>query len=365
MADGLVCHTLNPRLFVDQLAFIASDAGDSWLMIDVDLVSLAEALVPRVPSIQSVIVLTSRAHMPSKTTLPRVLCYEDLLSAVAAPDLRSFTWAATDENAPAALCYTSGTTGNPKGVCYSHRSQTLHSMAVCTPDALGLASQDVVLMVVPIFHANGWSIASAAPLAGSRLVLPGNRLDGASVYGLLERRRVTLTAAVPTVWMGLLTHLQSTPSLRLSSLQRVVIGGAAVPESMLRSFEEVYGVRVCHAYGLTETSPLMTLNNAKGAVPRTAAQKLMQGRAMFTVELRLVDDDGRELPWDGRTSGNLQTRGAGVIRRYFKNAGGVSFNGDWFDTGDVATIDAHGFVQICDRKKVRELPYHGLPRHCC
>jgi acyl-CoA synthetase (AMP-forming)/AMP-acid ligase II len=236
-------------------------------------------------------------------------------------------------------------------VLYTHRSQTLHSMMACMPDQMALSSDAHMLMCVPSFHANGWSILAAALLAGSKLILPGPRLDGASLHALINTHRVTISAAVPTVWMALLAHLQSTPGATIASLQRVVIGGAAVPPAMLRAFEVDYGVRVCHAYGLTECSPLLTLNSAKSGVARTEEQKLKQGRAMFTVELRVVDDDGKELPWDGRTAGNLQTRGAAVITKYFKNAGGDILRDGWFDTGDVASIDEDGFVQICDRKK--------------
>ena len=313
---------------------------------------IVEQLAPRVPGLRGVIVLTDRAHMPAASGVRTLLCYEELLAAEAPPaDIHAFQWPAIDENAPAGLCFTSGTTGNPKGVQYSHRSQVLHAMTVVQPDLMGLSSSDVLCVIVPIFHANGWSTLSATLITGTRLVLPGPRLDGPSIHTLMEAEGATVSAAVPTVWMGLLTHLQSTPGAALSTLNRVVIGGAAVPPSMLRTFEVDYGVRVCHAYGLTECSPMLTLNVAKGGVPRTDAQKQKQGRAMFTVELRIVDDAGAELPWDGVATGNLQSRGPAVLKRYYKNAGGDVLQAGWFDTGDVASIDVDGFVCISDRRK--------------
>jgi fatty-acyl-CoA synthase len=352
MAQGIVCHTLNPRLFDDQLVFIANEAADRWLLVDVDQVPLVERLMPRLKFVLGVIVLTDRAHMPSSSSFC-LLCYEDLLAAETPPaDLGAFEWSERDESAPAGLCFTSGTTGDPKGVVYTHRSQVLHSMAVCLPDVLGLSSTSVILLVVPAFHANGWGLMSASLLAGSRLVMPGPRLDGASLHALITSERATLAAAVPTVWMGLLSHLQSTPGASISSLKRVIIGGAAVPEAMLLAFERDYGVSVCHAYGLSECSPLLTLNTEKGGVPRTHEQKLKQGRAMYTAELRIVDDSGRELPRDGVATGSLQARGPGVVATYYKNAGGKALTADgWFDTGDVATIGPDAFITIVDRTK--------------
>jgi len=349
MAHGLVCHTLNPRLFLEQLVYIAGHAGDKWLLVDADLLPLAARLVERVPCIAGLIVLADAVPAHDRLRVP-VLCYETLLAAEALPaDPLAFPWHGTDERADASLCFTSGTTGNPKGVVYTHRSLTLHAMAVVTPDCMCLSSKEVALMIVPAFHANGWSILSAALISGCTLVLPGAHLDGRSVFNLILSQKVTLTAGVPTVFMGLLAHLADTPGATLGTLRRVIVGGAAVPPSMLRTFEEKYGVTVQHAYGLTETSPMLTLNTPKGALPRSLAQALKQGRAPFTVELRLVDDAGAELPWDGFATGNLQARGPAVLRRYL--ALPPALVGGWFDTGDVACIDSEGFVQICDRKK--------------
>jgi fatty-acyl-CoA synthase len=292
-----------------------------------------------------------------QTSLPNAVAYEDFIAGWSA----DIAWGGFDENTAAGLCYTSGTTGNPKGVLYSHRSNVIHAMAANTGDAFGLRSRDVVLPVVPLFHANAWALTFIGPMAGCKMVMPGARLDGASVYELLESEGVTLTAAVPTVWLMLLSYLREN-QLKLTTLKKVIIGGSAVPEAILRAFEEDYGVEVVHAWGMTEMSPmgsLCALGPEEDALPHEdkIKLKLKQGRAPFTVEMKIVDDAGKELPRDGKTFGRLQVRGPAVTRAYFKGDGarradGAALEADgFFDTGDVATLDPAGFMQITDRAK--------------
>jgi len=294
--------------------------------------------------------LTDRAHMP-ETTLPNTLCYEEL---VAAED-EAFEWVRVDERDAAGLCYTSGTTDHPKGVVYSHRSNVVHALAVNTPDALGLRSMDAVLPIVPLFHANAWGLAFAAPMAGAKLVHPGAKLDGASLYELFESEGVTLTAAVPTVWLGLLQYLEANAK-RLTTLKRTVVGGSALPRVILEKFEEKYGVSVLQGWGMTEMSPVGTLSELKAvhaSLPREQqlASKLKQGRALYSVEMKIVDDDGQELPHDGKTFGHLVVRGPAIASGYYKQAGEVLDDQGYFDTGDIANIDELGYMQITDRAK--------------
>ena len=351
MGAGLVCHTLNPRLFRDQLAYIARHARDRYLLLDVGFVELAEELQDACPDIRGFVLLTDRAHMPA-TRLRGAVCYEELVEA-GDPD---FEWVPVDENAAAGLCYTSGTTGNPKGVAYSHRSNVLHALAVNGGDALGLRCTDSVLPVVPLYHANAWALAFSAPMAGAKLVLPGDRLDGQSLYELIEAEQVDFTAAVPTVWLALLEYLEQ-ERLRLSSLRRVVIGGSAVPQVMLEKFERDYGVEVVHGWGMTEMSPLGTLATLKpellDAEPEERLRtKLKQGRPIFSVDMKIVDDAGKELPWDGESFGHLWVRGPGVVDSYLGGEGGRILDDEgFFHTGDVATIDAQGYMHITDRSK--------------
>ncbi|HEX4353286.1 MAG TPA: long-chain-fatty-acid--CoA ligase [Polyangiales bacterium] len=351
MGAGAVCHTLNPRLFIEQLTYIANHAEDTYLLLDLTFVPIAEALAKTCPGIRGYIILTDRAHMP-ESKLPNMLCYEEL---VAAED-ENFDWVVVDERAAAGLCYTSGTTGNPKGVVYSHRSNVLHALAINHPDCQGLRSVDCVLPIVPLFHANAWGITFSAPISGSKFVHPGMKLDGASVFQLLEEERVTFTAAVPTVWLGLLQYLEK-ENKKLTTLERMIVGGAACPAILIEKFEEVYGVRVQHSWGMTEMSPMGTTGHLKASVqamPRSQQwpYKLKQGRAPYTIEMKIIDDAGRELPRDGKTFGHLVVRGPAISKAYYKGEGGQILDEQgFFDTGDVATIDDQGYMQITDRAK--------------
>jgi fatty-acyl-CoA synthase len=348
---GAVYHTVNPRLFPDQIAWIINHAEDRVMMTDVTFVPLLEKLSDKLPSIERYVIYTDAAHMPA-TSLKNAVPYEQWIAEVDG----DFAWAQFDENTAAGMCYTSGTTGNPKGVLYSHRSNVLHALAHSSASVLGLSSTDVVLPVVPLFHANGWSLAFAAPISGVTLVLPGMKLDGPSIHELLNAHKVTCTAGVPTVWLALLQHLEQTGGT-LPFLKRVVIGGSACPRTMTQTFQDTYGVKVIHAWGMTEMSPL---GSACTLIPEYAdlagdarldiQQK--QGLPPFTVEMKITDDAGRELPWDGKTFGRLKVRGPAVAKSYFKGDGGQVLDADgFFDTGDVATMDPHGYMQITDRAK--------------
>ncbi len=348
--SGRVLHTLNPRLHPDQLAYIVDHAEDQVLFFDLTFLPLVEAIAGRVKSCKLFVAMTDRAHMPA-TSLGNLLCYEELLDA---QDDR-FTWPALDEGAASSLCYTSGTTGNPKGVLYSHRSTVLHTYAAALPDALNCAASDVILPVVPMFHVNAWGLPYVACMVGAKLVFPGPALDGKSLHELFEAEQVTLSAGVPTVWQGLLTYVQG-KHLKFSSMRRTIIGGAACPPAMMRAFQNQFGVRVLHAWGMTELSPVGTVCSFKPAqLQLHAAEQEMvqakQGRVVFGVDMKIVGGDGAELPWDGKTSGELLVRGPWIVERYFKNESGDPLVDGWFPTGDVATIDAHGFMQITDRAK--------------
>jgi fatty-acyl-CoA synthase len=347
---GGIYHTVNPRLFPEQIAWIINHAEDRVLMTDLTFVPLLEKLADKLSSVERYVVLTDAAHMPA-TTLRNAVPYEEWIGAVDG----DFTWRSFDENTAAGMCYTSGTTGNPKGVLYSHRSNVLHALATGCPDMLGLSCMDVVMPIVPMFHANGWSLALSAPMAGASLVMPGPKLDGASIYELLNEHSVTLSAAVPTVWSMLLSHLEANKG-RLPYLKRVVIGGSACPPAMTQKFQDNYGVDVVHAWGMTEMSPLGTLCSIKPDYADLAgdarlALQARQGHAPFTVEMKITDDDGKPFPWDGKTFGRLKVRGPAVARAYFKDTGSVLDAEGFFDTGDVATIDRQGYMQITDRAK--------------
>ncbi len=351
MGLGAVCHTLNPRLFAEQLVYIVNHAEDKIIFVDLTFVPVLEAIAAQLPLVKTYIVMTDRAHMP-ETKLPNALCFEDLVEA----EDGDFEWVRVDENSACGLCYTSGTTGNPKGVLYSHRSNVLHSMAANMGDALGMKAADAILPVVPMFHANAWGVAFAAPAVGAKMVMPGANMDGESIYELLDTEGVTVTAAVPTVWLMLLQYLEKTGS-KLPALERVVIGGSAAPRSMIEVFEEKYDVQVFHAWGMTEMSPMGTLGALKAGMDKWPLEKqidvkVKQGRAIFTVEMKITDDDGVELPSDGKAFGHLMVRGPAVAGAYLKGEGGniLDANG-WFDTGDVATLDADGYMQITDRAK--------------
>jgi fatty-acyl-CoA synthase len=348
---GAVYHTINPRLFPEQITYIANHAEDKLLFVDLTFVPIVEKIASELKTIERYVILTDRANMP-QTKLKNAVPYEDFIAAVD----EDFAWATFDENTACGLCYTSGTTGNPKGVLYSHRSNVIHSLAANSADGMGLRAVDNVLPVVPMFHANAWTLAFSAPLAGAKLVMPGAKLDGPSVYELLETEKVTMSAAVPTVWLMLLQYLEQN-NKKLSTLKRVAIGGSACPQAMIEKFEENYGVEVVHAWGMTEMSPIGTLAMMKAGMeelprPEKIKIKLKQGRPMFTVEMKITDDDGKELPRDGKAFGRLKVRGPGVAKAYLKNEGGEILDKDgFFDTGDVATIDPLGFMQITDRAK--------------
>ncbi len=351
MGIGAICHTLNPRLFADQLDYIINHAEDEIIFVDLTFLPILEALQERLSSVRKYIVLTDSAHMPPQTGLRNAVAYEDWIAGVD----EDFRWAQFDENTAAALCYTSGTTGNPKGVLYSHRSNVLHGLMGNQPDVLGLRSQDVMLAIVPMFHANAWGLTYGAPACGAKLIMPGPGMDGASIYQLLDEEQVTITAAVPTVWLGLLQYLEQTGK-KLPHLNKVVIGGAACPPMMLRKFELEYGVEVCHAWGMTEMSPIGSTGTMKFStanLDQEAKLKLKekQGRSPYLVEMKVVDDEGRELPRDGKSAGHLLVRGPCIAKAYFKLDEPILDADGWFDTGDIANIDELGFMQITDRDK--------------
>jgi fatty-acyl-CoA synthase len=348
---GAVYHTVNPRLFPEQIVWIVNHAQDRMMMVDLTFVPLLEKIADRLPTIERYVILTDAAHMP-QTTLKNAVAYEEWLNEADG----DFAWKSFDENTAAGMCYTSGTTGHPKGVVYSHRSNVLHAFMAALPDSKGLAARDVCMPVVPLFHANGWSLAFSTPMVGASLVLPGPKMDGASVYELLDTCRVTFTAAVPTVWLMLLQHMEAN-NLKLPYLKRVVIGGSACPRAMTRKFEEHYGVEVIHAWGMTEMSPLGSLCTMKPEYAQLAGEarldvQMKQGHPPFGVEMKITDDAGRDLPWDGKTFGRLKVRGPAVAKSYYKGEGAEVFGDDgWFDTGDVATMDPYGYMQITDRSK--------------
>jgi fatty-acyl-CoA synthase len=350
MGIGAVYHTVNPRLFPEQISWIVNHAEDRVMMLDLTFVPLVEKLAERLTPIQRYVVLTDAAHMPA-TPLRNAVPYEEWIAEVDG----DFSWKSFDENTAAGMCYTSGTTGNPKGVLYSHRSNVLHSMMAAQPDAMGVSSRDVILPVVPMFHANCWGLALTSPMVGAALVMPGAKLDGASIYELLDRERITFTAAVPTVWLMLLQYLEEN-RLKLPYLRKVVIGGSACPRAMIQKFQDGYDVEVCHAWGMTEMSPLGTLGSIKPDYAGLTGEakldvQVKQGHAPFGVDMKIADDAGRELPRDGKTFGRLQVRGPAVARAYFKEGDSVIDDEGFFDTGDVATLDRHGYMQITDRSK--------------
>lgn len=350
MGIGAICHTLNPRLFADQLVYIVNHAEDRMIFVDLTFVPILQAVAAKLPTVEKYIIMTDAAHMPV-TTLRNAVAYEDWLQAADG----DFAWKSFDENTAAALCYTSGTTGNPKGVLYSHRSNVLHALMVNQPDVLGLSSADSILPVVPMFHANAWAITYASPAAGVKMVLPGAGMDGASIYQLLDTEQVTASAAVPTVWMGLLQYLRE-HNLKLPYLQKVLIGGAACPPSMIRTFEMDYEVEVMHGWGMTEMSPIGTvgkLKHSSRSMDREAQFKLKekQGRSPFMVEMKIVSSEGVEQPRDGKAFGHLLVRGPSVARAYFKDEKSAVDEDGWFDTGDIATICPMGYMHITDRAK--------------
>ncbi|MCR5881805.1 fatty-acid--CoA ligase [Rhizobacter sp. J219] len=352
--SALVCHTINPRLFPEQIVWIAEDARDRMLCFDLTFLPLVEKIAPMLKSVKHFVLMTDRAHMPASTGLAGLLCYEELVEA----EDGNYAWPEFDESTASSICYTSGTTGNPKGAVYSHRSTLLHAYASALPDALGCSAADTILPVVPMFHVNAWGLPYSAPLVGAKLVMPGPHLDGKSLHELFEAEKVTFSAGVPTVWLGLINHVKQN-DLKFSTFKRTVIGGSACPPSMLRTLQDEFGVEVIHAWGMTEMSPLGTLAKLKGkhvTLGKEAKERLQftQGRVVYGVDMLILDDENKPLPWDGKASGNLVVRGPWVIASYFQRAESplVKVDGlEWFPTGDVATIDADGFMQITDRSK--------------
>ncbi|MGA0602994.1 long-chain-fatty-acid--CoA ligase [Caulobacter sp. KR2-114] len=351
MGIGAVCHTLNPRLFPDQLCYIINHAEDKIIFTDLSFLPTLMEHRHRMPTVERFIVLTDEDHMAS-VQLHGALCFETLVETHS-PDV---TWGGFAETTPCGLCYTSGTTGNPKGVLYTHRSNFLHTLVTAQTDVMGIGARDVVLPVVPMFHANAWGLTFTCPAIGAKMVMPGPKMDGASILELIESEGVTFSAAVPTVWQMLLQHMQQTGA-KFSTLKRVVIGGSAVPEAIIRAFHDDYGVEVTHAWGMTETSPLgtqasMTADLAALPYEQQMPYRLKQGRPPPAVQLKLTDDDGKQLPHDGTTFGKLKIKGPFIVGQYFKGDGGEILDEEgFFDTGDVATIDEHGFMQITDRAK--------------
>ncbi|KCZ59359.1 long-chain-fatty-acid--CoA ligase [Hyphomonas chukchiensis] len=350
MGIGAILHTINPRLHPEQIAWIANHAEDKVLIFDKTFLPIVEAIKDHLLTVKTFVIYADADTMP-----------ENSLGAIAFDiwvDGRSTEcrWGDFPEETACGLCYTSGTTGNPKGVLYSHRSNVLHTLITMSKDAMGMGAADSVMPVVPMFHANAWGLALSCPATGANMVMPGAQMDGASIYELLDTEKVSITAAVPTVWLMLLNYLQEN-DLKLPYLNRVLIGGSAIPEKILRAFEEDYEVDVVHAWGMTETSPLGTLGSLpphliKADIDTRMKQKLKQGRPPFGVELKIVDDAGKTLPRDGRTSGKLMVRGPAIASGYFKGDGGdVLCDEGFFDTGDVANIDQYGTMTITDRAK--------------
>ena len=349
--SGRVLHTLNPRLHPDQIAWIANHAEDKVLFFDMSFLPIVKAIQGKATSIQLYVALCDADKLPADSGIPGLISYEALI----APQKTTYDWPEFDENSASSMCYTSGTTGNPKAVLYSHRSTILHAFAGCMPDALNLSARDSVLPVVPMFHVNAWGLPYAAAMTGAKLVFPGPAMDGKSIFELIESEKVSFAAGVPTVWQMMLGHMQA-GGLRFSTLKRTVIGGSACPPAMITAFNDEYGVEVLHAWGMTEMSPLgtiCTLKNKHLSMSSNEKMKvrLKQGRGLYGVDMKIVDPQGHDLPWDGKAFGDLLVKGPWVIRDYFKPEGSPPLVDGWFPTGDVATIDPDGYMQITDRSK--------------
>ncbi|MDF1485377.1 3-(methylthio)propionyl-CoA ligase [Ramlibacter sp. H39-3-26] len=345
-----VLHTINPRLHPDQTTWIVNHAEDRVLCFDMTFLPIVQAIHAKCPTVRRWVALCASDRLPAGSGIPNLVAYEDWI--VAQSD--RYDWPVFDENTASSMCYTSGTTGHPKAALYSHRSSVLHAYGAALPDAMNLSARDAVLPVVPMFHVNAWGIPYSAPLTGCKLVFPGPALDGKSLYELIEAEGVTFAAGVPTVWQMLLTHVK-TGGLKFHALKRTMIGGSACPPAMIHSFQDDYGVDVLHAWGMTEMSPLGTVCSLKNKhldMPGDTqmAIRLKQGRAIYGVDMKIVDGEGREQPWDGKSYGDLLVRGPWIVDRYYKGAGSPLVDG-WFPTGDVATIDADGYMQIIDRSK--------------
>lgn len=352
--SGRVLHTINPRLIPEQIAWIVNHAEDQVLCFDMTFWPLIKAVHDKCPTVKQWVALCDDAHLAKMTesgSIPRLVSYESLIGGQSS----SYLWPRFDDNTASSMCYTSGTTGNPKAALYSHKSTIFHAYAAALPDVMCLSARDSVLPVVPMFHVNAWGIPYSGCAVGCKLVFPGPDMDGKSIYELLDTERVTFAAGVPTVWQMLLTHM-SQNGLKLPHLTRTVIGGSACPPAMITAFREQYDVEVLHAWGMTEMSPLgtlCTLKNKHLQLPEEEQMKirLKQGRAIFGIDMKVVGADGQELPWDGKSSGDLLVKGPWIIRDYFKGSGHSPLVDGWFPTGDVATIDADGFMQITDRSK--------------
>ncbi len=354
--SGRVLHTLNPRLHPEQVIWIANHAEDQVLCFDMTFLPIVQAIHAKCPTIKQYVALCDADKLPADTGIPGLISYESWI----APQPSTYAWPSFDENTASSMCYTSGTTGNPKAALYSHRSSILHAYAACLPDVMCLSARDSVLPVVPMFHVNAWGLPYAAAMVGCKLVFPGAGMDGKSVYEMMENEKVTFAAGVPTVWQMLLGHLKPN-NLKFSTLTRTVIGGSACPPAMINSFRDDYGVDVLHAWGMTEMSPLGTLCTLKNKHLTMSPEeqmkiRLKQGRAIFGVDMKIVGEDGNELPWDGKAYGDLLVKGPWIVADYFKTEGGHPLVKDaageaWFPTGDVATIDADGYMQITDRSK--------------
>jgi fatty-acyl-CoA synthase len=349
--SGRVLHTLNPRLHPEQIAWIVNHAEDHVLCFDMTFWPIVQNIHAHCPTVKHWVALCDADKLPADAGIPGLVSYE----AWVQPQPHVYDWPEMDENTASCMCYTSGTTGNPKAALYSHRSTILHAYACALPDVMCLSARDSVLPVVPMFHVNAWGIPYSAAMVGCKLVFPGAALDGKSVYELLETEQVTLAAGVPTVWQMLLGHLKA-GGLRFTHLKRTVIGGSACPPAMIQAFNDDYGVEVLHAWGMTELSPLgtlCTLKNKHLALPPEEQMKirLKQGRAIYGVDFKIVDDQGKEQPHDGKAYGDLLVKGPWVVREYYKQEGGSPLIDGWFPTGDVATVDPEGFMQITDRSK--------------
>ncbi|WP_307727791.1 3-(methylthio)propionyl-CoA ligase [Massilia sp. TS11] len=349
--SGAVLHTINPRLHPEQIAYIMGHAEDKVLMFDLTFLPIVQGIAAHCPTVKHWVLMAERSHMPTDDNIPGLLCYEDLIHSHS----DDYSWPQFDENAAATLCYTSGTTGNPKGALYSHRSTVLHAYASAMPNALNVTSGDAILPVVPMFHVNAWGLPYSVLLSGAKMVFPGAALDGKSLYELFEAEGVTFSAGVPTVWLGLVNYcLQN--NLQFSTFRRTVVGGSACPPSLLNTMMDKLNVEVIHAWGMTEMSPLGTVSTVLGkhrSMPEAEQRKirLKQGHAIYGVDMKIVDDAGKELPWDGESFGHLYVRGPWIVSGYFKGEGGDPLVNGWFPTGDVATIDPDGFMQITDRSK--------------